>query len=188
MTIDRRAFIVTSAAAVAAAPSTPALAQSGDAAARKTKIDAMLRTAADAGDVPGVVAMATDRNGTIYEGAFGKRVLGQPAAHDGGHRRVDRLDDQGGHGSRGHAAGGAGQARSRRARRQNRSRHRQGGSAGGLRRRRAAPHAQAQARRSRCATCSPTRPASATTSGTPISPSTWRRRTSPASSPARTWR
>jgi methyl acetate hydrolase len=80
MTTDRRTFIVTSAAALAAAGSTSALAQSGDASARKTKIDAMLRQAADAGDVPGVVAMATDRNGAIYEGAFGKRVLGQPAA------------------------------------------------------------------------------------------------------------
>jgi len=29
--------------------------------------------------VPGVVAMATDRNGVIYEGAAGKRVLGQDA-------------------------------------------------------------------------------------------------------------
>lgn len=29
--------------------------------------------------VPGVVAMATDRSGTIYEGAAGKRVLGQDA-------------------------------------------------------------------------------------------------------------
>ena len=29
--------------------------------------------------VPGVVAMATDRNGNIYEGAAGKRVLGQDA-------------------------------------------------------------------------------------------------------------
>lgn len=29
--------------------------------------------------VPGVVAMATDRNGTLYEGAAGKRVLGQDA-------------------------------------------------------------------------------------------------------------
>lgn len=29
--------------------------------------------------VPGVVAMATDRNGAIYEGAAGKRVLGQDA-------------------------------------------------------------------------------------------------------------
>ena len=46
---------------------------------RNAKIDAALKRAADAGDVPGVVAMATDRNSTIYEGAFGKRVLGQPA-------------------------------------------------------------------------------------------------------------
>jgi CubicO group peptidase (beta-lactamase class C family) len=30
--------------------------------------------------VPGVVAMATDRSSTIYEGAYGKRVLGEPAA------------------------------------------------------------------------------------------------------------
>ena len=29
--------------------------------------------------VPGVVAMATDRNGTIYEGAVGSRRLGQDA-------------------------------------------------------------------------------------------------------------
>jgi CubicO group peptidase (beta-lactamase class C family) len=45
-----------------------------------SKIDALLRRAAEAGDVPGVIAMATDRNGVIYEGAFGKRVLGQAAA------------------------------------------------------------------------------------------------------------
>ena len=51
-----------------------------DAASRKSRIDAALKRATDAGDVPGVVAMATDRNSTIYEGAFGKRVLGQPAA------------------------------------------------------------------------------------------------------------
>jgi len=78
VTTDRRTFIVTSAAALAAA-GTPAAAQSSDAASRKAKIDSMLRQATDAGDVPGVVAMATDRNGTTYEGAFGKRVLGQPA-------------------------------------------------------------------------------------------------------------
>ena len=30
--------------------------------------------------VPGVVAMATDRKGNIYEGAAGQRVLGQDAA------------------------------------------------------------------------------------------------------------
>ena len=48
-------------------------------ASRTSAIDAILKRAADAGDVPGVVAMATDRNGSLYEGAFGKRVLGQPA-------------------------------------------------------------------------------------------------------------
>ena len=50
-----------------------------DAQSRNSRIDALLKSAADSGDVPGVVATATDRNGTIYEGAFGKRVLGQSA-------------------------------------------------------------------------------------------------------------
>ncbi|HUN94149.1 MAG TPA: serine hydrolase domain-containing protein [Burkholderiaceae bacterium] len=45
----------------------------------KQTVDAILSRATDAGDVPGVVAIATDRNGTLYEGAFGKRVVGQPA-------------------------------------------------------------------------------------------------------------
>lgn len=45
----------------------------------KSRIDALLRKAVDAGDVPGMVGMLTDRNGTTYEGGFGKRVLGQPA-------------------------------------------------------------------------------------------------------------
>jgi len=45
--------------------------------AMKESIDALLKRAADAGEVPGVVAAATDRNATTYEGAFGKRVLGQ---------------------------------------------------------------------------------------------------------------
>jgi CubicO group peptidase (beta-lactamase class C family) len=48
--------------------------------ALKDSADALLRSAADRGDVPGVVAMVTDRDRTTYEGAFGKRVLGQPAA------------------------------------------------------------------------------------------------------------
>jgi CubicO group peptidase (beta-lactamase class C family) len=38
-----------------------------------------LSQAVSSGGVPGVVAMATDRNGTLYEGAFGKRVQGQAA-------------------------------------------------------------------------------------------------------------
>jgi methyl acetate hydrolase len=45
----------------------------------KTRADALLRTAAESGDVPGVVAAVTDRNETIYEGGFGSRVLGEPA-------------------------------------------------------------------------------------------------------------
>ena len=45
----------------------------------KEQADSLLRKATDAGDVPGVVAIATNRDGAIYEGAFGKRVLGQPA-------------------------------------------------------------------------------------------------------------
>ena len=44
----------------------------------KTSLDAVLKRGADAGDVPGVVAVLTDRNGTLYEGAFGKRKLGAP--------------------------------------------------------------------------------------------------------------
>jgi CubicO group peptidase (beta-lactamase class C family) len=39
----------------------------------------LLKGATDAGDVPGVVAMATDRNSVLYEGAYGKRILGQAA-------------------------------------------------------------------------------------------------------------
>ena len=48
--------------------------------ALKGAADALLRGAAEAGDVPGVVAMATDRNGTLYEGAFGRRSLDGDAA------------------------------------------------------------------------------------------------------------
>src|ERR1700730_5852350 len=43
----------------------------------KTKADTLLRTATESGDVPGVVAVATDRSETIYEGGFGTRVLGE---------------------------------------------------------------------------------------------------------------
>jgi CubicO group peptidase (beta-lactamase class C family) len=45
----------------------------------KTNADALLRTATESGDVPGVVATATDGNGTIYEGGFGVRTLGESA-------------------------------------------------------------------------------------------------------------
>ena len=42
----------------------------------KTNVDALLQKATQSGDVPGVVAAATDRNKTIYEGGFGMRTLG----------------------------------------------------------------------------------------------------------------
>jgi CubicO group peptidase (beta-lactamase class C family) len=44
------------------------------------QIDQVLRKAADAKEVPGVVAMAANGKETIYEGAFGKRDLSKDAA------------------------------------------------------------------------------------------------------------
>lgn len=47
----------------------------------KSSCDAVLqRTVTGSPRVPGVVAMATDRRGTIYEGAAGQRLLGQDPA------------------------------------------------------------------------------------------------------------
>jgi methyl acetate hydrolase len=40
------------------------------------KLDSLLHRAVDNGDVPGVVAMATNAEEVIYQGAFGKRTLG----------------------------------------------------------------------------------------------------------------
>ena len=48
--------------------------------ALKDKADALLQGAASCGDVPGVVAAATTRDETIYEGGFGERVRGGGAA------------------------------------------------------------------------------------------------------------
>jgi methyl acetate hydrolase len=42
--------------------------------------DALLKGAVVAGDVPGVVAAVTTRDATVYEAAFGERVLGQGPA------------------------------------------------------------------------------------------------------------
>ncbi len=46
----------------------------------QTKADALLQQAVAKGDVPGVVALATNRDGTLYEGGFGERVQGGGAA------------------------------------------------------------------------------------------------------------
>ena len=39
------------------------------------KLDAVLKSAADRGDVPGVIASVADRSGVIYENAFGLRAI-----------------------------------------------------------------------------------------------------------------
>src|SRR6516162_8206816 len=44
------------------------------------QIDAALRGAVDAKEVPGVVAMAATDNGLLYEGVFGTRDLGKGSA------------------------------------------------------------------------------------------------------------
>ena len=46
-------------------------------------IDEPLRRAVDAGDVPGVVAIAATIDGPIYESAFGTRRLGVPSGQSG---------------------------------------------------------------------------------------------------------
>lgn len=45
----------------------------------KAQADKVLKEAVSKGDVPGVVAAATDAKGTTYEAGFGKRVLGEAA-------------------------------------------------------------------------------------------------------------
>ncbi len=45
-----------------------------------SEIDAVLRQAVDQGEVPGVVAIAATPEAIIYEGAFGRRSLAEPAA------------------------------------------------------------------------------------------------------------
>ncbi|MEO6023303.1 MAG: serine hydrolase domain-containing protein [Burkholderiales bacterium] len=90
MSTNRRTFITVSAAmaTLAAAGCTTSMTQSAtkSAAAKvntsglKTSADAVLKAGAAAGDVPGVVAVATDREGMIYEGAFGTTVLGTDIA------------------------------------------------------------------------------------------------------------
>src|SRR5258708_16097843 len=50
----------------------------------KASVDTMLHRAVEAGDVPGVAAMACTRDAMLYEGAFGTRRLGvnKPMATD----------------------------------------------------------------------------------------------------------
>ena len=45
----------------------------------KSSVDVVLSTAAKCADIPGVAALVTNREGTLYEGAFGVRKLGESA-------------------------------------------------------------------------------------------------------------
>jgi methyl acetate hydrolase len=75
----RDTLLFTGAVAVAGAlprVSAPAIA----APLRANDIDAVLKARVDAGDAPGVVAMAAMKDAVIYQGAFGLRAKGAPAA------------------------------------------------------------------------------------------------------------
>ena len=77
---NRRRILKTGVALLASG--TPAAVQSGrrGADSLQRKADMLLQKAVEARDIPGVVAMATDRDRPIYQGAFGQRVLGQNTA------------------------------------------------------------------------------------------------------------
>ena len=76
MSTDRRTFLKAGAALVAGG--TSGLAYSED--ALKSSADGLLQRAADGSDVPGVVAVAVNRDGVIYEGGFGRRNLAESTA------------------------------------------------------------------------------------------------------------
>jgi methyl acetate hydrolase len=73
-----RRDVLKGAAALAAACAAPHPARA-QAVPGRARIDAVLRQAADAREVPGVVAMAATDKGRLYEGAFGLRALDQSA-------------------------------------------------------------------------------------------------------------
>ncbi|HEY1545934.1 MAG TPA: serine hydrolase domain-containing protein [Xanthobacteraceae bacterium] len=62
------------------APLARAGALAGPSSATISDIDAMLRAATNADEVPGVVAMAATDRGIFYEGAFGRRRVGEAGA------------------------------------------------------------------------------------------------------------
>jgi methyl acetate hydrolase len=73
MSIDRRTFMKAGAALLAAGSAHAARSETD----LKNNADAVLRAGTESGDVPGVVAMATNRTSVLYEGAFGRRALDQ---------------------------------------------------------------------------------------------------------------
>lgn len=75
MAIYRREFLQAGAALVAAAAAQQSPFATAGQADLKQSASEVLQRGVDQGDVPGVIAMATTPGGTIYEGAFGKRML-----------------------------------------------------------------------------------------------------------------
>jgi methyl acetate hydrolase len=80
MNQTRRDLLKSTAAVAAAFPFanmgiTPSFAAEGAKKSALTGIDEALREAADAKEIPGVVAVAATPDGILYEGAFGKRDL-----------------------------------------------------------------------------------------------------------------
>jgi len=73
MKADRRTFLKAGAALLASGAAGHARSQGS----LQSNADALLQGAADTGDIPGVVALAIDRSGVIYEGGFGQRINGQ---------------------------------------------------------------------------------------------------------------
>ncbi len=96
--------------------------------------------------VPGVVAMATDRRGNIFEGAAGKRRMDQDAAMTTDSVFAHIFDHQGDHRNSRAATCRGGQARPRRAGENLCAGHRQDAGDRRIRRRRRAEAARAQAR------------------------------------------
>lgn len=77
MQLTRRQSLMTGAALVIGAwPVKGAMAQSR-AGIQTDAIEKVLKSAVERGDVPGMVVAVTDRDGTLYEGAFGERGLGK---------------------------------------------------------------------------------------------------------------
>jgi CubicO group peptidase (beta-lactamase class C family) len=78
MRIRRRSLLEAGAALVAvAALSKRGFGQAADPRALEKSLDTVLQAAVERGDVAGVIGAVTDPDATIYQGAFGKRRLGQ---------------------------------------------------------------------------------------------------------------
>jgi methyl acetate hydrolase len=78
MRINRRGLLQAGTVLVAsAAVARRGLSQEANRQALEKGVDTVLRDAVERGDVPGVIGALTDRDETIYRGAFGERRLGQ---------------------------------------------------------------------------------------------------------------